>query len=219
MLCTVFLLGPLAHLLFCESHWQCFVKPWQRATAVADLVHCGTSWKLTDKKQRSQVASIGRKKRFGATKCEKLTKLYRKCSLWASKGLRLAYLVFLWRCRAYGESCKSCYFFIVPKEVVMQCCALSRGGQRALHFTLHTSHPMLYTPHSTLHTSHPTLCAPHFTRRTPHSTPPTTDITLQSTHFAFHCLHYTSHSTPCTPSTLHSLKWYRSRFFAGLVSQ
>ena len=77
-----------------------------------------------------------------------------------------------------------------------------------LHSALYTSHSTLrltlYIPHFTLYTPHFALHTPHFTLYTPHSTLHTPSYAL---HFTFHTLHFRLHTLRCKLHTLHFTLW------------
>ena len=93
-------------------------------------------------------------------KCQNWRKSRTKCSFCCAHVSRLESLVFLWRRRVYGGSCKTS-FSKVSKQLVMSFCVAN---------TLHTPHSSFHTLHSTLHTLHSTLHTLHFTLYTLHST-------------------------------------------------
>ena len=93
-------------------------------------------------------------------KCQNWRKSRTKCSFCCAHVSRLESLVFLWRRRVYGGSCKTS-FSKVSKQLVMSFCVAN---------TLHTPQSSFHTLHSTLHTLHSTLHTLHFTLYTLHST-------------------------------------------------
>ena len=139
-------------------------------------------------------------------------------------------LVFLWRRRVHGGSCKTFPFqgfsgrlsrrfvwqawrFVTFQPVLnrVESSFVWLPRQCTPHFTLYTSHSTLYTPHSalrtphfTLHTPCFTLHTPHFTLYTPHSTFHTLYFTLYTPHLTLHTLHSTLDTVHFTPRILHS---------------
>ena len=152
-------------------------------------------------------------------KCQNWRKSRTKCSFCSAHVSRLESLVFLWRRRVYGGSCKLSPSK-VSKQVVMPFCLagealcdiptcfipchkffceagaiIMRSTLYTLHFTLHTLHSTLYTPHSTLYTPHSTtFCTLH----TPHSTLYTLHSTLLTLHSTLHTLHFTLYTPQFT---------------------
>ena len=140
----------------------------------------------------------------------------------------LGSLVFLWRRRIYGGSCKTSPFVMLPTVKIggslvrnagfsaftcllssrwFSCgVAVSMGKLHTLHFALYTPHSTIYTLDSTLYTLHSSLHTLHSPLYTPHSTLYTFHSTLCTPHSTLYCTLHTPHFILYTPhSTLRTL--------------